>query len=48
MLLHMGLGLLASILIVIDALVHYFIDYRDHVWIHYLDPALALIILGML
>lgn len=46
MLLHMGIGLLAAIIIVIDALVHFFIDHRDHKWVHYVDPSLALIIVG--
>ena len=46
MLLHIGIGLLAAIMIVIDALVHFFIDHHDHKWIHYVDPCLAIIIIG--
>ena len=48
MLLHMGIGLLAAIMIVVDALVHFFVNHRDHSWVHYVDPTLALIIVGII
>ena len=38
-------GLIAAVLIVLDALVHYLIDHH-HFWIHYVDPCLAMLICG--
>ena len=39
------MGLFASVLIVVDALVHSLIHHH-HFWVHYVDPCLALLISG--
>lgn len=45
---NIGIGLIAATLIVIDALCHFLIDHHHHYWIHYVDPCLAIVIIGII